>query len=320
MPRPKDVALLAWLTGERRERTEREFWMSIEMSGACWEWTGERDPQGYGRYSFTDAFGKTRHVQAHRLAWTLTNGPIPDGLLICHTCDNPPCQRGEHHFPGSYADNRHDSDKKGRSAVGERHPFRLNPGLAAHGDRNGSRVHPEMRQRGEASPWAKLTESEVIAIRESAAAGESPQAIAARVGVSLGAVKHVIARRDWRHVAPEIARPKSKGWRNLSDAQVVAIRTQAAERVPHLTIAAQFHVSRALVGLIYLRKLYQHVEGGPPPLAKREAKRKMSAEHVREMRALRGQGVDAKSLAVRYGVSAGHIFNVLAGLKRSDVA
>lgn len=75
----------------------------------CWNWTGFINPKGYGQLSF-----KRRTVRAHRLAWALAYGPIPDGLCVCHRCDNRRCVRPDHLFIGTNLDNMRDMVAKGR--------------------------------------------------------------------------------------------------------------------------------------------------------------------------------------------------------------
>lgn len=84
----------------------------------CLEWTGYTNETGYGKISVN---GKL--IRTHHLAWTLANGPIPDGLWVLHHCDNPPCVETAptegypdgHLFLGTSADNHADMDSKGRN-------------------------------------------------------------------------------------------------------------------------------------------------------------------------------------------------------------
>lgn len=76
--------------------------------GACWVWTGAT-LKGYGQIG--DA-GVVKY--AHRVAYELAFGPIPDGLMVCHRCDNPPCCNPDHLFTGTALDNVADMVGKGR--------------------------------------------------------------------------------------------------------------------------------------------------------------------------------------------------------------
>jgi hypothetical protein len=155
-------------------RLGARLWPRVTRGDGCWEWTGTRGEKGYGRLT---ADGRT--VQAHRLAWELTNGPIPAGLHVLHRCDNPPCVRPEHLFLGSNLDNIADRHAKGRNA----------------------------RNRGPACGHAKLTAADVVAIRAAAAQGASNRWLAGRYGVAHQTIWCAIhARGAWSYVPGGVPR------------------------------------------------------------------------------------------------------------------
>ncbi len=92
------------------------FWSKVTKTETCWLWNTYRDPDGYGNFYYQGA-----SQRAHRMAWIFTRGPIPEGKLICHKCDNPPCVRPDHLFLGSTEENVADKIKKGRILWGNNH-------------------------------------------------------------------------------------------------------------------------------------------------------------------------------------------------------
>lgn len=140
----------------------------------CWLWRGSLTSGGYGQIRRGASV-----LYAHRLVYEMHFGPIPDGMKVCHTCDNPPCVRPDHFFLGTQADNLADMARKGRA----RGPRLL-----------GSRQHR-----------AKLNESAVAAVRALAPLpGERKMAfyrrLASEYGVRAGTIRGVISGRGWAHV------------------------------------------------------------------------------------------------------------------------
>lgn len=95
------------------------FWDHVEKSEGCWNWTGDSTPDGYGRISCDG-----NRTSTHRASWVMHNGEIPDGLYVCHHCDNKKCIRPDHLFLGTQIDNMQDWTRKGKNVL-INHPERL---------------------------------------------------------------------------------------------------------------------------------------------------------------------------------------------------
>lgn len=137
----------------------------INEETRCWEWVGARNAKGDEGYGTIWIDGAPRF--AHRVSYTKHKGPIPDGMLVCHKCDNRRCINPEHLFLGSHADNMADMVSKGRAP----------------------------RLRGEANGYSKLTAEAVADIRS--ALGVSQSALAARYGVSQPTISLVKSGKTW---------------------------------------------------------------------------------------------------------------------------
>ena len=144
------------------------FWEKVSKTDGCWLWTASLTRGGYGQFPLRK--GVIR--RAHRIAWELTNGPVPDGLWVLHQCDNPPCVRPDHLFLGTPKDNTADKIAKGRSNM----------------------------PHGSARPQAKISEADVIAIRNARAQGATGAELARQYGVHRTAIYHICQRDYWRHV------------------------------------------------------------------------------------------------------------------------
>jgi hypothetical protein len=94
----------------QRPATESEFWSRADPDGDCLIWQRSTFSKGYGRI---ELFGE---VLAHRVAYIFANGPIPEGMLVLHSCDTPSCIQPRHLFLGDQGDNMRDMSSKGRAA------------------------------------------------------------------------------------------------------------------------------------------------------------------------------------------------------------
>lgn len=169
---------------------ENQFWayvnkngLSHPIHGQCWEWTGSSTKGGYGQFrGLGTGF-------AHRVSWVIHFGPVPEGKQVHHHCDNPCCVNPKHLWVGTQQDNIDDMYAKGR----ESH-------TGAVGSRNISAKHPEYRQ-GERNGRAKLTEKEVLWIREKYSQKELTQTKLATIfGVTQGLIGHIVRRIAWKHI------------------------------------------------------------------------------------------------------------------------
>ena len=88
---------------------EQRFWAKVDKSKECWEWLASFRTTGYGQFGMNGV-----PTTASRVAWILTNGEIPKGMVICHRCDNRKCVRPDHLFLGTMKDNSRDMVAKGR--------------------------------------------------------------------------------------------------------------------------------------------------------------------------------------------------------------
>jgi hypothetical protein len=142
----------------------------LDKSGECWVWTGYCQSRGgYGRIGV----GNRKMEGTHRVAWELANGPIPPGMMVLHSCDVPACCNPAHLHLGTAADNTREMLERGRAA-----------------DR-----------RGERAGRAKLTEAQVLEIRERYAAGNtSYRKLAPEYGVSYMSIQHAVRRITWAHI------------------------------------------------------------------------------------------------------------------------
>lgn len=153
------------------DQSER-FWSKVNKTGDCWLWMGSVYPYGYGCFYIGRRVTGRRGgmTPAHRVAYELTFGPIPQGQCVLHHCDNPPCCRPDHLFLGTDADNSADKVLK------RRHVF------------------------GVISPQHKLTDTDVQSIRRQSASGIANRTLAKRFHVSQPTISLIVRHKAWKHV------------------------------------------------------------------------------------------------------------------------
>ncbi len=138
----------------------------VDRSGPddCWNWTGPKDRDGYGRFG--------GGVLAHRKVWDLEVGEIPDGMCVCHHCDNPACCNIKHMFLGTQKDNIQDCFRKGRGN----------------------------RSKGSSHFCTHLTDSDVRDIRKRLRRGARQKQLAQAYGVGESTISAIKTVRTWKHL------------------------------------------------------------------------------------------------------------------------
>lgn len=132
----------------------------------CWEWTGDRDRNGYGDFRIYRN-GARKHFFTHRVAFVVANGDTD--LIVCHTCNNPACCNPRHLYTGTQDDNMSQCSDDGRISD----------------------------QRGESNSHVKLTEDDVRAIR---ADGRLQREIAEEYSISQNQVSCIQRGKAWKHI------------------------------------------------------------------------------------------------------------------------
>jgi hypothetical protein len=135
-------------------------------AGGCWEWQKSLNHKGYGQMS-RGRRGE-RPITTHRASWLIHFGPIPEGMMVLHKCDNRKCVNPAHLFVGTAKDNTADMFNKGRGSEGDRHPN------------------------------AKITAKIAIRIRRLRTGGFRPMQIARRLKLPPGVVRHVCQGTTWK--------------------------------------------------------------------------------------------------------------------------
>lgn len=159
-------------TGRPTRPIEDRFWDLVEVLdiNSCWEWKGYTGNRKYGTFQI-----KNKNSMAHRISWMIHNGEIPNGLLVCHKCDNPSCVNPNHLFLGTPKDNMDDMNQKGRA----RH------------DNN---------PRGNLRRQIKIRDEQVLDIRHRYLNGESCNSLSKEYGVGRAHIERIVSGKRREHV------------------------------------------------------------------------------------------------------------------------
>jgi hypothetical protein len=161
-------------SGWKWARTIEEYFaqrVSIDLLTGCWNWKSVLDKNGYGKCKSSIVARKLNECSAHRGAYRHYIGEIPNGMHVCHKCDNPSCVNPEHLFLGTHDDNMEDRQRKNRTA----------------------------KVQGEAHGKAKLTEKQIKEIRQ--LQGQiSAEKVARQYGIAESTVYPIWTRKSWSHI------------------------------------------------------------------------------------------------------------------------
>jgi len=154
--------------GRQPRPLSQRFWEKVDKctNNECWIWRGSIDTRGYGSIG---ADGGKPLMRAHRVAYELTVGSIPSGLVVCHACDNRACVNPRHLFVATQRENVLDMIRKGRRHSSE----------------------------GERNPGVKLRASQALAIR---CDHRPPREIIAEFGIAKSTLCSIRKRETWRHL------------------------------------------------------------------------------------------------------------------------
>lgn len=220
------------------------FWPKVNKTDGCWLWTAAKFRFGHGAFQLNG-----QACKAHRIAYELTYGPIPAGMLVCHQCDNPSCVRPDHLWLGTIKDNNNDRHTKGRTHPGRntRSGYKLPPGAHA----------------GERNSHAKLTEQQVTEIRQRYTSEVvAAQQLADEYNVSVYTIHKVTGGETWTfdtpytgarrptNIASRLRSAERSGKTKLTWPMVNDIRQRYAEGTMQKQLADEYKVGQSTIGRI----------------------------------------------------------------------
>lgn len=159
---------------EKLERLKKSFEKNVIRQEGCWSWKGSIAHGGYPVMTCRRQIGPDR---GHRASWIIHFGPIPEGLYICHKCDNPICTNPGHLWLGTQKENNDDKIRKCRQA---------------------NNIPPH--KRGSENGSARLSEDQVKEIKILIKQGQSCYSLGKQFGVSKTTIQRIKTGKNWSHI------------------------------------------------------------------------------------------------------------------------
>ncbi len=289
-----DVSLTAVKRVAFTRQHAESFLRKVSVRNGCWKWTGTAQ----GSYGWCRDESKKKNVSAHRHSYEMFNGPIPDGLLIRHTCNNSTCVNPNHLSVGTHAENMADKVSSGRGKS-------------------------KFTYRGELHWKAGLSDSDVSAARELYAEGTSVKDIASALGRPEASLHAALVGRTRTNApgplytggkrqptATERARGERHALAVLTNEIVVAIRRRVRAGESYRSLAVEYGTDKSQISKAARGETWAHVT--EPVVTDAPARAGLTPERRREIREAFATGVMKKTLCDDYGISLPTLNKVLS--------
>lgn len=209
---------------EKQKKIKENYEKHVIRKDGCWEWSGVKDKDGYGQI----ACGYHKQTKAHRVSWNIYKGTIPEGMIVCHHCDNPPCTNPSCLFLGTKKTNALDMSSKLRGTNGTKNKH------------------------------AKLQENDIPEIRRRLNQGESFYEIAKEFTVKPTTIWNIRENKSWKHVE-ENKCERIERKTTLTKDDIPKIRKLLEMGVKQVKIAKDFGVSDMTISKIKNGETWKHV-------------------------------------------------------------
>ena len=200
----------------------------------CWNWNAGRNKSGYGAFWVSEVIGNKR---AHRVAYKIYKGSIPEDLWVLHRCDNPGCVNPDHLFLGTPKTNHQDMVKKNRRSI-----------------------------QGETHPLSKMTAAAVVEARTRYHNGESCSSLAKVFGVNKKSMRQILYGKHWPNAGGPTGKPRgvSKGERHVNAKLTADLVREARQRNKRgesgADLAKAYGVSHSVMCDALRRRSWKHVD------------------------------------------------------------